>query len=315
MSKPTPNKSQNISKKKKPRRTRFKKTSRSPEILEHGTIAGLRQNKKFTDELLRFHWDYYWELAFQRNKILDKLVAALEGSCQSSFKITNWQRLIRYKYTLNPLSCVGSVKDVGGRFNTGEDIHPDIQSFPALYLACDKDTAMQETGPTPVEGSELNAFDLALARPDSISIVSVGGLLDTVIDLRTSHSLQKLVDCIKGFTVPKELLQKANKLGIKAPELLTDAETLQHALLRTNWIGSPRHYDVPDTTQVFGQLVHQAGITGILYPSSKNGKDCLAVYPRNFRDSDSYIQLNDHPEDIDMLLRIDSKTFTKCEIY
>lgn len=56
-----------------------------------------------------------------------------------------WGRAIQYKYSDTPLSCVGSTKWVGGRFNYGVDIDSSrFAPFPALYLAEDMETGLRE---------------------------------------------------------------------------------------------------------------------------------------------------------------------------
>ena len=52
--------------------------------------------------------------------------------------------------------------------------------------------------------------------------------------------------------------------------------------------------DVPANSQIFGQLACSSGIEGIVYPSKmSNRKKCLAVYPKNFRDSCSHVKIQD----------------------
>lgn len=55
-------------------------------------------------------------------------------------------------------------------------------------------------------------------------------------------------------------------------------------------------FDIPANCQIFGQLVANAGIEGILYPSKFTNKKCLAIYPQNF-DSESFVKVEgDAPE-------------------
>jgi hypothetical protein len=68
-------------------------------------------------------------------------------------------------------------------------------------------------------------------------------------------------------------------------------------------------FDVPATPQIFGQLVVDAGIEGIVYPSTHNKKSCLAVYPQNFRDTESYVELDDRPPHQVRFRRLDASTW------
>jgi hypothetical protein len=87
-------------------------------LLEAGTLAGMRAAKKKTADILKYHWNYYSELACQRSAIQDEIKQALTQTCVS-YEFENWQRAVTYKYGLHPLSTVGSLSYIGGRFNTG----------------------------------------------------------------------------------------------------------------------------------------------------------------------------------------------------
>jgi hypothetical protein len=81
------------------------------------------------------------------------------------------------------------------------------------------------------------------------------------------------------------------------------------ALQDPNWRFWPIHFDVPTTPQLFGQIVVDAGIEGIAYTSVLTKKPCLVIYPQNFANSSSYVQLDD-PTPVDIVeKRIDATTF------
>ena len=51
-------------------------------------------------------------------------------------------------------------------------------------------------------------------------------------------------------------------------------------------------YDLPANSQIFGRLCVAAGAHGILYPSVKNStRRCLALFPQNWNDSDSFVEI------------------------
>lgn len=60
--------------------------------------------------------------------------------------------------------------------------------------------------------------------------------------------------------------------------------------------------DIPSNSQIFGQIVRSAKIEGILYPSKmSNGKQklCIAIFPENFDDSNSFVEIEDDvPESV-----------------
>lgn len=142
-------------------------------LLDKFSVADIRLWRDFQDQILKFHWDFYSTLAYQRSKIIDKIRQSLFDAAQKPFPFNKWQRVLKYKYALEPFSVTGSLIDPGGRFNIG-DLNPtQFRPFPALYLASDKNTALQELLSQKIEpGQENRALDFALASPDSIASVS-----------------------------------------------------------------------------------------------------------------------------------------------
>jgi hypothetical protein len=103
-------------------------------LLESGSIEDLKKAKESYKALLKFHWNYYSELARQRHEIQDQIQEALVQTCVP-YEISKWQRAVKYKYGLHPLSSVGSLTNIGGRFNTGGNVNTEVPSFAALYIA------------------------------------------------------------------------------------------------------------------------------------------------------------------------------------
>lgn len=127
-----------------------------------------------------------------------------------------------WKYGLHPLCTFGSINFIGNRFNFGRDLNPSITSFQALYIASDKSAALQEhlgqiQGPN---SNKLSALELSLTNPQSETIVSISGSLESIIDLRNDASLKAFVDLIKSFTISAELTKKAKNLNYVSELLL-----------------------------------------------------------------------------------------------
>ena len=93
-------------------------------LLDSGTLSDMRAAKQVTEALIKYQWDYYAELARQRNAIQDEIKKALIQMCVS-YGLEKWQRAVKYKYALHPLSTVGSLTYVGGRFNTGLGVNTE----------------------------------------------------------------------------------------------------------------------------------------------------------------------------------------------
>ncbi|MDR3492706.1 MAG: RES family NAD+ phosphorylase [Gammaproteobacteria bacterium] len=218
----------------------------------------------------------------------------------TSYEPKNWQRAVKYKYGLHPLSTVGSLGFIGGRFNTGAGVNPEVPFFSGLYLAQDKDTALQEhLGQEASPDSKITPRELALTNPASETIVSVSGKLDKIFDLTNSDNLIPFVELIKKFKLSKELMVSASKLSVVKPGIVQTAKSLLKTLLNPDWRALPSNYDVPANSQIFGHLVYSSGIEGILYPSKFTKIPCLVIFPRNFVGTDSFIILDDdvpHPK-------------------
>lgn len=284
-------------------------------LLEHGTLQDMRKAKDKMALNLKYSWDYYSELAHQRSQIQEELKKALIKACISKYSFTKWQRAVKWKYGLHPLSTVGSLTFIGNRFNTGQDVNSEVPSFPALYLASDKDTALQETlGQIEEKGSTLTARERALTNPQSEVIVSVSGELEKVFDLRTSASLNDFFDLIKDFTLSPTLKKTAKALGLIEPDTVQSLEQLSGTLLVENWRGPPAGFDVPANSQIFGHLIYNAGIEGILYPSQFTRKNCLAIFPHNFSASSSFVVLDDEAPHSNVPRRIDSTNWRMCDL-
>jgi hypothetical protein len=284
-------------------------------LLELGTLADMRAAKQVTAALVKYQWDYYSELAHQRNAIQDEIKKALIQTC-IPYAPQKWQRSLKYKYSFHPLSTVGSLTFIGGRFNTGSGVNTEIPIFSGLYLAVDKDTALQEhLGQELIpEGSELTAREIALTNSASEATVSVSGKLDKVFDLTVSDNLKPFVELIKNFKISNELKAAAKKLRVTSPGVVKDIDKLRETLLCRDWRQLPSNYDVPSNSQIFGHLVYSSGIEGILYPSKFTGKKCLIVFPRNFAGTDSFIMLDDEAPHPKIPNRIDSDNWRIAEL-
>lgn len=267
-------------------------TRKTPTLLLLDTFSARDLDRWETqkEKILRYYWDLYSALAYERRKIDDQIkIALLEAAC-GPYEFNKWQRQVRYKYSLSPLSPKGSLIEPGGRFNI-PTMNPDqIPSFPALYIAEDKETTLQEAGQQNNDSRNLSALDLALIKKDSISIVSVSGKLESIIDLQHPAKLKQFLNLIKGFSIPKNIIQSARKIGLESPSTVQNLNALIDSLLEPNWRAMCMQLDVPANCQIFGQLVANAGIGGILYPSKFTKKNCLAIYPQNF-EGDSFVAI------------------------
>jgi hypothetical protein len=261
------------------------------ESLDSGLLADIPKSKALYEQLRQFHWEYYSELAYLRNKIYDPLKSSLRERAKP-FELSRWQRVVKYKCALDPLGTNGSVVDPGGRFNIGAIDATRYPVFAALYIASDKGTALAELLGRSTTGQLLTAEEVALTKPDSIPAVSVSGHLDAVLDVRDDSNLSAFVALIKGFRLSSALSSKAIRLGFPV-QLIRTVQEFTKVLHASDWRNWPTLFDVPSPSQIFGRIVFDAQIEGILYNSVLTGKSCLALYHRNFGNSPSYVELDD----------------------
>lgn len=86
--------------------------SQPDEPLDSGLIADIPKSRELYNQLRQFHWDYYSELAYLRSKIYDALKSSLREQA-GPFELSKWQRVVKYRYALDPLGTNGSLVDPG----------------------------------------------------------------------------------------------------------------------------------------------------------------------------------------------------------
>jgi hypothetical protein len=288
-----------------------KKFNKKEFVLEEVSFQELKEQKKRTQAFINYYWNYYSELALQREQIKDPIFEVLREKCISGYKFSNWQRAVKYKYSFHPLSCVGSMTFIGQRFNYGRDINGNLTAFPALYIAADKDTALQETLGQTNNNSEkrLSSQELALMNPQSETIVSVSGCLENVFDLRNSRGLTKFVNLVKNFKLSTSLKGQAKALNENTPNVVEKPKQLFDSIMVPDWRQQVTLYDVPSNSQIMGHILNEAGISGVLYNSKLTGKECIAIFTENFENTNSFIELDDDAPLEQIPGKLDSNNF------
>ena len=77
-------------------------------LLDQFSVTDIHKWTAFKDQFLKYHWDYYKELAYQRSQIADEIRKSLLEAAQRTFTFEKWQRAVKYKYALKPFSTTGS---------------------------------------------------------------------------------------------------------------------------------------------------------------------------------------------------------------
>jgi len=154
---------------------------------------------------------------------------------------------------------------------------------------------------------KLSGLEFALTKTDSISAVSVRGVLESVINLNNLERLDRFVRLIKDFVVAGKLTHLTQESGWVPPELIRTLPQFKEAMLHRDWQQWANLYEVPIASQIFGQLVMSAGIEGIVFPSKFNGHDNLAIFPQAFV-GDSVIELAGEIPTTVKVRRLDAST-------
>ena len=242
-------------------------------------------------------YNYYYD---EREKIKQEIIFSLNDKT-ISYSFKNWFRLINTRYSHHPLNCKGSMEHpTGGRFNIGKIKEGRFPTFPALYIGNGKETCMKEI---------YDGMKDFFSKERGDSFFRVNGYIHSLLDITAKGSLNKFLKTIKQITLSKQLQTRSKKFGVKR-ESLQNITQLKKYIYDKNWKIDPNIHDIPALSQIFGQLAKEAGIEAILYKSTKKSKAglCMAVFPENFKNSDSCIKLEDCPKNI-VNKKMDSKTF------
>jgi len=279
--------------------------------LDQFSEADLRTWKRMAGGVNEYHVRLFYHLESLRKLHQSKLHEALQASTPVSITLDRWVRIIDYRYSMEPLSAVGSLFS-GGRFNIGRDLNPgQFPPYPALYIAENYQTAYAEKfGMTTSEQRDgLPGHELALRKPTSFSSINISGELNNLFDVGRAANFTKFAAIIRNFKMPKELKMLAREVGIKQPWLVTSTAILKQGLLANDWKAWPAQLQIPANPQILGRLIMDAGFEGVIYPSTKGGGKCVAIFPKNFDGADSYLELADAPPEGANCTRLDSQTW------
>jgi hypothetical protein len=280
-------------------------------ILDQFSTTDLRAWQKASDSIEEFHVRLFYHIEGLRNVHHQEIIESLQSATPFSEELERWVRIVDYKYSLKPLSAMGSIIK-GGRFNIGNDINPNaFPPFAALYIAANYSTAYAEKFgiPDTAERNGLSGSEFDLRKPSSFTSVNISGRVNNLFDISNGRNLTRFLAIIKKFKMTSELNELARKARIKPPYLVTDLRLLKRTLLANDWRALPVQHQIPANPQVFGRLIRDAGYEGIIYPSVKGHGKCIALFPENFSGSDSYLELSDEPPDGASRARLDSQTW------
>jgi hypothetical protein len=267
-------------------------------LMEYFTDAELEAWQNRGADYQGYHYLWYFELEAQRAARQEDLLNALRKTPAVNVELTGWGRSLLYNYSHTPLSCMGSLKWVGGRFNYGNDIDSTrFPPFPALYLAEDIETGVREMlGLTSHDTrGGLTAHELALCPQDGLAWVGVTGSVNNIFDLTAYSSLEAFVDIIASFQLSGSVRQLERQMGLAPMKVITDSALLHTTLRAEEWRQYPVMWNTPSNSQLLGHLLTQSGFEGVLYTSTRTGKRSLALFTRQFRNSSSVVRVKNPP--------------------
>ena len=113
--------------------------------LERFTHADVQRWQQVSRDLDELNASLFFGLEPARRRLRSRLREALIQAGGVPLRLEQWVRVVTYQYSLEPLSCAGSLQAIGGRFNAGHELDDNtLNPWPALYLAEDFETAFRE---------------------------------------------------------------------------------------------------------------------------------------------------------------------------
>jgi hypothetical protein len=292
-----------------PFREFLEKNEISPEVYAEFTLSRFQR----ANDAVLFWWETYWMyLAREREKKLDEIKASLFSAAIPEFRQTGLSRIVAGNHTSSPLSMLGSIR-IPGRFNVGS-ISSSLTSFPSLYLASDEQTARAEKFLHMSLAGEGNLTPEEMyTKPKGPYLhATVNVELSNLLDLREKAVLGEFLKIVKEIKISREMRRRALRLRIKpVPGVIGDIETLFASIFESNFSQWQTHINLPSNSQWLGLYAKLAGLQGIIYPSIRNPSGFnLAVFPENFKDTFSFVELNPRIEHVsDENCRLTGETF------
>ena len=101
--------------------------------LERFSTQDLKKWEQASASLNELSDQLYFGVESKRRKFRHQLIEAIQGVGHIALPIDNWVRMVTYQYSLEPLTCAGSLQALGGRFNAGCEL--DCQHHAPLASA------------------------------------------------------------------------------------------------------------------------------------------------------------------------------------
>jgi hypothetical protein len=156
-----------------------------------------------------------------------------------------------------------------------------------------------------------DSLDACLAKKESFSTVYVKGILHNVLDLDLKNSLNAFVEVISKINHSPDIQDRRRAEGLCHSQTIKTVKELKDALYHADWRLGPQMYDLPSAPQTLGQIAYRAGVEAILYTSVKDGKKCLAIFPKNLGEKSSIELEGSIPKTVEVSV-LNVNSFEKC---
>lgn len=285
--------------------------------LDRFSNADITHWQKLSNDLDELTASLYFGIEPARRRLRSRLCDALKQTGGIALDLQSWARMVTYQYSLQPLSCAGSLQSVGGRFNAGFELDDNtLNPWPALYLAEDFETAYREKfqlASTDLTDG-LKPDELALEHAVGLTTIFLNGRVENVFDMTSFVTLNSVGKIFREVKMPKEASYLARTLKISGSNkiMVQNGQQLHSAIVKNNWRIWPIQFGIPAPSQTMAELIKAAGYEGILYPSSKGPGKCLVVFSENLSDL-SHIDLIGPAPSTATITRLDSSTSTSLE--
>ena len=280
--------------------------------LERFTEENITQWNLASENLNELEDVLYFSLEPERRRLRSELITSLQKNDPLEFEVSNWSRIVSFEHSSEPLSCAGSIKSYGGRFNVGLELDSGTLSpWPALYIAENFETAFREkrqlSSDSVIEG--LTPSELALMPGENLTAVSIEGQLYRAFDMRNAKSLESISKVLRKIKMPARAKALQKKLRISSRDLymLRTPKQLHDAICKVNWRALPIQFGLPSQSQIIAELIKATGFEAILYPSSKSNGGCMAIFPELLTDG-SYIKIAGNQLPMVQFSRLDATT-------
>ena len=95
---------------------------------------------------------------------------------------------------------------------------------------------------------------------------------------------------------------------------MRNVDDLLKSVLARQWRVVPALCGIPANGQILGSLARDAGLQGIVYESSITSEPCVAIFPENLADSDSFVRLTNELPGLRGPRQLDRKSWKLASI-